>query len=259
MTSRARSGFVGTVGTRARDLGIRHHAVVFSALGMVLFVPALISLAALLPLGSEHGLAARMAHHMALSADARAAVSGLFATDETIRTATSAVGALFTVVAAHAWPAELQRFYEAVWELPPSGWRQRWRPLVWLGALLLVVVAVAVVGGLAGGVAGSLLTAGLCSPLVVLWAWWMQRFLLVGRVPWSALLPGALVTAAGLAVFSVVSSVYLSRAVTWNAEKYGPIGVVFVLMSWLTWFSMVLLGGAVLGHLLHLRRRESAG
>ena len=36
-----------------------------------------------------------------------------------------------------------------------------------------------------------------------------------------------------------------TSAIVWNADRYGPIGVVFVLMSWLTWFSTVLLGGAV--------------
>jgi membrane protein len=257
--ARARSGTVGSVQSRMRDLAITHHALVFSALGMVLFVPALISLATLLPLGSDHGLAARMAHHMALSAEARAAVRELFSTDDTVRTATSAVGAVFTVLAAYAWPAELQRVYQAVWGLPGLGWRQLLRPLFWRGSLVLVVAAVAAVGALAGGVAGSLLTAVLCSPLIVLWVWWMQRFLLAGRVGWRALLPGALVTAAALAAFSVATSVYLSRAIVWNADRYGPIGVVFVLMSWLTWFSTVLLGGAVLGHTIHQRRTGSAG
>jgi membrane protein len=242
-----------------RDLGISHHALVFSALGMVLFVPALISLATLLPLGSEHGLAARMAHHMALSPEAQAAVRKLFSSADTIRTPTSAVGAIFTVLAAYAWPAELQRFYEAVWGLQRvRPWRP-WRPLVWLGSLLTVLAAVTAVGGLAGGVAGALLTGVLCFPLVGLWSWWTQRFLLAGRVPWSALVPGALVTAAALAAFSVATSVYLSRAIVWNAERYGPIGVVFVLMSWLTWFSTVLLGGAVVGHFLHQRRLGSSG
>jgi membrane protein len=256
---RARSGAVGSVQTRMRDLAISHHALVFSALGMVLFVPALISLATLLPLGSEHGLAARMAHHMALSAEAREAVRELFSSDDTIRTPTSAVGAVFTVLTAYAWPAELQRFYEAVWELPSLGWRHLWRPLVWLGSLVLVVAAVAVVGGLAGGVAGALLTAALCSPLVLLWLWWVQRMLLAGRVAWRALLPGALVTAAALSAFSVATSVYLSRAIIWNADRYGPIGVVFVLMSWLTWFSAVLLGGSVVGHFLRMRRIGASG
>ena len=256
---RARSGAVGSVQTRMRELGITHHALVFSALGMVLFVPARISLATLLPLGSDHGFAARMAHHMALSPEAREAVRGLFSTEETIRTATSAVGAVFTVLAAYAWPAGLQRFYQAVWGLPSLGWRHLWRPLVWLGSLLVVLVAVAFVGGLAGGVTGALLTAALCSPLVLLWAWWMQRFLLAWCVQWSALLPSALVTAVGLAGFSVVTSVYLSRAIIWNADRYSPIGVVFVLMPWLTWVSLVLLGGAAVGHSLHLRRTGSAG
>jgi membrane protein len=255
---RARAGAIGTVQTRMRDLGMSHHALVFSALGMVLFVPALISLAAVLPLGSEYGLASRAASHLALSAEARESVRSLFGTDDTIRTATSSIGAVFTILAAYAWPAELQRFYQAVWGLPSLGWRQLWRPLVWLGSLLAVLGTVAVVGGLASGVVGTLLTAVLCSPLVLLWVWWMQRFLLARRVPWSALVPGALATTAGLAAFSVVTSVYLSRAITWNADRYGPIGVVFVLMSWLTWFSLVLLGGATVGHFLHLRRAGSS-
>jgi membrane protein len=78
-------------------------------------------------------------------------------------------------------------------------------------------------------------------------------------VPWPALLPGALVTTAALAAFSLATSVDLSRAIVWNADRYGPIGVVFVLMSWLTWFSTVPLGGAVVGHFLHLRRAGRAG
>lgn len=256
---RAQSGTVGSVQRRMRDLQIRQHALVFAALAMVLFVPALISLAALLPLGRENGLADRWAEHLSLSGDARTAVRHLFSTDRTTREATSVLGGLVTVFAAYAWPAELQRVYEAVWGLPMQGWRARWRPLVWLASMVGVLVVVALVGSLASGVGGAALTAVLCSPLVIGWSWWMQWFLLARRVPWRALLPGALVTAAGLACFSVVTSIYLSRAVVFNAQRYGSIGVVFVLMSWLTWFSLVLLGGAVVGHALVQRRTIRPG
>ena len=258
MVTRARAGAVGSVQTRMGELQISHHALVFSALGMVLFVPALISLSTLVPFGSTHGLADRWAHRISLSDDAQRAVRELFTNDHTIRSATSAVGAVVTVLAAYAWPAELQRVYEAVWGLPSRGWRQLWRPLVWLLSFVLVIVLVSLVGSLAAGVAGSVLTSLLCAPLVVAWAWWMQRFLLGGRVPWRSLLPGALVTAGGLAAFSVVTSLYLSRAIVYNDGRYGPIGVVFVLMSWLTWFSLVLLGGAVVGHTLHQRRAAAS-
>jgi membrane protein len=256
--ARARSGTAGSVQRRMRDLQISHHALVFAALGMVLFVPALISLSTLVPFGSDRGLAARWAHHIALSEPAREAVRDLFSTTQTVRNAMSVVGGVLTVVAAYAWPAELQRVYEAVWGLPSRGWRQLWRPLVWLLSLVLVLVLVSLVGSLAAGVAGAALTSVLCFPVVFAWVWWMQRFLLAHRVGWSALLPSAMVTAVGLAAFSVATSVYLSRAIVWNAERYGPIGVVFVLMSWLTWFSLILLGGAVVGHTLDRRRPPAA-
>ena len=257
--ARVQSGTVGSVQRRMQDLQISRHALVFAALAMVLFVPALISLSALLPIGREHGLADRWAQHLALSAEARSPIRHLFTTDRTVRNATSVIGAVVTVLAAYAWPAELQRVYEAVWGLPSRGWRALWRPLVWLASTIAVLVVVAAVGSLAAGVAGAALTAVLCSPLVFGWSWWMQRFLLAGRAPWSALLPGALVTSVGLAGFSVVTSIYLSRAIVYNAERYGPIGVVFVLMSWLTWFSLVLLGGAVVGHAVHQRRCARPG
>ncbi|MGY1745460.1 YhjD/YihY/BrkB family envelope integrity protein [Blastococcus sp. SYSU D00695] len=240
--------------TRVRDLDVRHHALVFAALGMVLFVPAVITLAAVLPLGRERGLADRMAHHLALSEEARTVVRQLFVSSDVVHTPTTAAGAVVTVCAAFAWPAELQRFYAAVWGVPRLGRRHLWRPLVWLATLLVTVVVVGAVSTLAGGVSGAVVTAVLCSPLLLLWAWWMQGFLLAWRVPARALLPGAVVTVAGLAAASVASSLYLSRAVVWNAERYGPIGVVFVLMSWLTWYSLVLLGGPVVGHVLHERR-----
>lgn len=256
-TDRARSSTLGRVERRMQDLRIHHHALVFAALAMVLFVPALISLSALLPFGSEHGFAAKWAHHLALSSEARRSVRALFSTKSTVRDATSIVGALVTVAAAYAWPAELQRVYEAVWGLPSRGLRGLWRPLVWLGSLVALIVLVALAGSIGSGVAGTAVTAALCLPLVVSWSWWMQRFLLAGRVAWRALLPAALVTAVGSAAFSVVTSLYLSRAIVWDAGRYGPIGVVFVLMSWLTWFSLVLLGGAVVGHAVHQRR--SAG
>lgn len=261
VTARAQASTAGSVQRRMQELQISQHALVFSALAMVLFVPALISLAAILPLGSEYGLAARWAHHLALSPAAQDDVRTLFSTRRTIRSASSAVSAVLTVLAAYAWPAELQRVYEAVWGLPSQGWRNLWRPLVWLASLLVGLAFVALVGSIASGVAGATLTAVLCAPAVFAWSWWMQRFLLNRRVPWSALLPGAVVTAVAIAGFGVVTSVYLSRAIVWNQQRYGPIGVVFVLMSWLTYFSLVLLGGAVVGHTLHQRRRrrDSAG
>jgi membrane protein len=256
--ARARAGSAGSLHRRMRELQISHHALVFSALGMVLFVPALVSLSAIVPFGSDHGLAARWAHHLALSEPARAAVRDLFSTAETVQNVMSAVGGLVTVLAAYAWPAELQRVYETIWGLPTQGWRQLWRPLVWVLSLVVLVGVVSLVGSIAAGVAGTALTAVLCFPLVLVWAGWMQRFLLAHRVSWSALAPGALITAAGLAAFSVGTSLYLSRAIVWNAERYGPIGVVFVLMSWMTWFSLVLLGGAVVGHSVHEGRRRAS-
>jgi hypothetical protein len=80
-------------------------------------------------------------------------------------------------------------------------------------------------------------------PLVLLCAWWTQRFLLAGLVSWSTLLPDAVVITTGPAAVSVTTSVHLSHAVVSNADRYGPSSVVFLAMTWLTWFSVVLPSG----------------
>ena len=58
---------------------------------------------------------------------------------------------------------------------------------------------------------------------------------------------------------SVLTSLLLSRAVTSNYDRYGPIGVVFTLMSWLTIFSVVMVGGVLVGHTIWRRRSERIG
>jgi hypothetical protein len=78
----------------------------------------------------------------------------------------------------------------------------------------------------------------------------MQRFLLGGRLPWSMLAPAAVVTAADVAGFS---SLHLSRAMVWNAGAPARSGS-FRADVLLTWFSLVLLGGSVVGHAVHQRR-----
>jgi membrane protein len=253
LRDKAEATTAGEVQRRVTELDMLNSAAVLAALGMVLIVPALVSLAAILPVGRSDGVAANWMRHLALSREAAAAVRTLFANGSIVHTSTTVVSALFTIVSAYAWPLELQRAYLKIWSLPSRGMRDLWRPVLWVPSLFCLVGLVAVSGRIASGVPGAIVTAVITLPVTLGWAWWTQHLLLSGRIRWRALLPGAVATAVGMGLTSVLSAVFLSRAIVYNSGRYGPIGVVFVMMTWLTAFSLMILAGALIGHTLWRR------
>ena len=80
--------------------------------------------------------------------------------------------------------------------------------------------------------------------------WWTARFLLAGRVGWLLLLPGAMLTAAGLVGLRLFSAIVFSPLVVSSAAAYGAIGTVVVLVSWLIGIGFVVFGGGLMGRLL---------
>ena len=231
--------------------------MVLAALTMTLLIPALITLAALIPLGEAHGTASLVARRLGLTAHATADLQSLFGGPSVVRSSTTWVGATVTLLSAYAWPTALQKGYQLAWQLPPRGLRDVWRPMVWLAAVLAVAGAVVELGGLVHGDSG--LPALLLVPVVYAWSWWTQHLLLGGRVGWRPLVAGAVAMTVGLYALRVGAQLTLSSAISQNFHRYGPIGVVFVLLSWFIGFGVVMLGGAVVGAELWEARHPGGG
>jgi membrane protein len=78
--------------------------------------------------------------------------------------------------------------------------------------------------------------------------WWFSAwFLLGGRVAWRILLPTAVATGLCWVGMELVFVHIFSGMVISNHDKYGAIGVVFALMSWLIAIGVVIVLGAVIG------------
>jgi membrane protein len=92
-------------------------------------------------------------------------------------------------------------------------------------------------------------------PALLAWSWWTQHFLLGGRIAWRDLLPGAVAITVGLIGLTILAVLMLSTSIVVHHDEYGPIGVVFAMMSWLIALSVVMLGGALLGATLVQRWR----
>jgi membrane protein len=232
--------------------------MILAALALSLLLPVLVTLSAILPLGAADSLPATVARRLGLSAASTADLEKLFPSRATVRGGSTVIGSLFTLVSAYAWPTALQRGYEIAWGVESKGWRGLWRPLVWLtgfvafGAVLLALPAAHIAEPWK-----TILLLLIWTPITLGWTWWTQHFLLRGAVPWRILLPGAVAMTVGLLGLRVFAAVYLSTAITYNYGHYGPLGIVFMLLTWLIALSIVMLGGAVLGAALYEHRHPT--
>ncbi|GAB7188384.1 hypothetical protein ATKI12_8215 [Kitasatospora sp. Ki12] len=235
-------------GSWAENLWRRLDAVDFLSQAMVLAatlllcaVPFLLVVSALAGRSAVAGLTRRLG----LSPQAAADIGHLFASSATTSSAVTGLSWVFFVLGGLATAVSIQQLYQRVFQLPGQPW-DRLRALVWLA---LVVGWIAL-----GTVAGRRFHAN----LPVLWwittvvacvgFWWFTMwFLLAGRVAWRRLVPCAVATAAFWTGMLVVFHFTFSDMVVGNEDEYGPIGVVFSLMSFFIAIGVVIILGASTG------------
>ena len=83
--------------------------------------------------------------------------------------------------------------------------------------------------------------------------WFAMRFLLGGRITWRRLLPCAVATGLCWLGMVAVFSATFSGMVISSDDRYGPIGIVFDLLSYILAVGVVIILGAVVGIVWHER------
>ncbi|GAA4876642.1 YhjD/YihY/BrkB family envelope integrity protein [Actinomycetospora straminea] len=252
--TRYEASSAGRLTRRIVDVQLTKQALLLAALALMLVVPALVTLAAVMPLGGPDSPVSGFVRRLGLTPQAAHDLQQLFPTTTTVSGATTGIGLVLTVVLTVRWPLALQRGYELVWDLPRGSVRALWRPLVWLLGFLAIIATAALVDPVLYGGAWLVTLLVVGTPLTVAWAWWTQYLLLAGRVPWVRLLPGAVFIGLGLVGLRLAATVVLSPAITSHYRQYGPLGIVFVLLSWFVAFGVVMLGGALVGHFVAMSR-----
>ena len=237
---------------RGKDVELMHRAMGFAALGLVTLAPLLIVVAAAAPI-QERGFALWIVDGMGLSGRPADSVQDLFAAPRKVLSTTSVLSVVLLALFGVTFAGSVQTGYEKVWDLPAGRWHTVWRRVVWLVALTAYLFAEAQSGAVLGS--GTLRSWGriaLSALLGLLFFWWGQRFLLGGRVPWRALLPGAVATVAGLVGLRLFSSQVFSPLIVSNAVSYGSVGTVLIVTSWLIGVGFVVFGGALVGRYWYL-------
>jgi membrane protein len=233
---------------RAREIDLGSCALALAAQQLMATIPLLVVLAAIRPLSGPDNFGVQLSHFLSLSAKATEELGSLFAATANVRSAASLGGIVLLVFFAFGSAQAHQRAYELAWRLEPrkrGSWHRQAR---WVATLLGYVAALAVIGRAVGETAAARpLFIAAFAPVTAAFFWYGQRTLLGARVRSRALLPGAALVGIGLTGLLALSPLLLSGQLTSSVREFGPIGVTFVLATWLLIFSAIVVAGTVAG------------
>ena len=231
----------GDVWSRLGAADFFNQAMVLAGMWMLCLFPFLIVVAALTNLNAVTTLSRHMGLNHASSEDVRK----LFGPHSGTLAGITIASVLWLLVMASGVAAIVKGFYLRVFEVEPKDAKGLWRMPVWVLAATAVSVLVVAVNN-AVGVENGLVVLVEAGLNVAFW-WWSMHFLLSGRRTWRYLLPAALATSLFWLGLRVFSTIFFSGLIVSDEKRYGAIGVVLILMTWLISVGVVILLGAVVG------------
>ena len=187
-----------------------------------------------------------IARRLNLNQQAAADVGDLFTSSATTSATVTGIAWVLFVFCGICAAASIQSLYERVFELDSRGARDMVRQLIWLALAVGCLYLTSLAGPWAGR--GGPVLFAIAGLVAFTGEWWFTiRFLRGGRVSWRRLFPCAVATGAFFVGMLVVFSFTFSDIVISTTRKYGPIGTVFALMSWLIAIGVVIILGAAMG------------
>jgi membrane protein len=232
---------------RLASVGLVYSGVVLAAQTLMALLPLCIVLVALLPEWVGTALAQTLRARLGISGETDAEVGSLIANRSSLG-GLSVISVVVVLASATSFTRALQRVYELSWGLPRLGLRGSVRGVVWLlGFAAYLGVAGLTLHYLHGGIPASAakVTVGAIGA-VGLW-WWTPYVLLMGRVRIRALLPCGLLTGVAVLALGRASVIFVPRAIHNNERRFGTIGVLIAVQSWLVVVSCTIVAAAVVG------------
>ena len=242
-------------GSAAEDLWHRLDALDFMNQAMILTgtlllcaLPFLLATAGLAGVSAERSLSQRLGLNQQAAAD----FSHLFTSSGATSAPVSGISFALLVLFGLAGVSVIQELYLRAFGLDPRGVRDLPRKLISLGLFVGWLFLSGLVGPWARAGGPVLFSIVILVAFTGFW-WFSMRFLLAGRIPWRRLFPSAVATGlCWLGMVAVFSAVFSGMVIS-SYNRYGPIGIVFDIMSDMLAIGVVIILGAVVGIVWHER------
>jgi membrane protein len=193
-----------------------------------------------------------LTYRLGLSQQAAAEVGHLFTSASATSNAVTGLSWVFFILAGIAAATAVQGLYQRVFGQDRRGPRDTLRAAIWLiltGGWFALNTSV----GPGFRASSPVLWWIVNIPAVIGFWWFTMWFLLAARVSWRRLYPCAVATGAfWLGMYAVFSVIFSGLVISYD-RKYGPIGIVFGLMSFFIAIGVVITLGAAVGLMWHDR------
>jgi membrane protein len=243
-----RGSTAGTFWSRLNGVDFMNSSLQFAALTVLCLFPFLIIVSAESGGDARHALVARLGLDQTAARD----VNELMSSGRHAVTTLSIVGAAVVFFGAMGMASTLQVWYQRVYDQPPARnmARQLADRFLWLGGLVLYLTVQDFSWTHLKQAGGARVPIHIATFVLALaFYWWTPHVLLLGRVAWRQLFPGALATAASVTGLGVFSALVFSGQIVSSHTDYGPIGVLMVLLSYLIGLGVCIHLGAVAGRM----------
>ena len=239
---------IGRLWSRLLEVEFVDRSVALAAKAFVSLFPGLILLAAIAPDSVRQSILANLAVRFGIEGVAFDTVKAAFTSPDATRAASGIFGAILTFAFMISFTTALQRTYLRAWRRPPGGGaRNKFRGLIWVAGLLVLVFLLGLLKSIFKGASGDFITWAVGLAISISLWWWTARLMSRGEVRWRPLLPTAVVTGVGSWLYTLAASVWMPRTMASQYSQFGAFGIALAFVTWFTGLAFVIVVSATLG------------
>jgi membrane protein len=242
-----RPGFVLRTLTRFQRVAGFDRAIALASSALTALIPVAVVVAAVLPHVDAENAANAIIVRYGLTGGGAAAVRNALAPAAGTTAEVSVLGVFLMVLATLSFARGVQRLVEQAWELSPLSVRNSLNDLVWVVGLVCYIAFSWWVRSLVDVSHVEIVANVVLIPMTAVFLAWSGRVLSARRLEWGRLAPFAIVGAVLLTICFVLGSVYVPHLFSVYASRYGAIGAVLAMISWLFAVMLVVVGSAAVG------------